>query len=146
MHTGWDQPIKARQKKSDDPYGLLPSVSSNGYTKETGGHAFALVGYTRDGFIIQNSWGANWGFNGFAILSYQDWVANGMDAWVVVRGAPINKSSSPASVVHQALQDEQSQKDDTIGQSVDRMRDSYPYKNQAVKPWSEEKALSLIHI
>lgn len=140
VHAGWDNPAVARKKKSDDPFSLLPSVSSTGHTEETGGHAFALVGYTRDGFIVQNSWGANWGFNGFAIVSYQDWVANGMDAWVVVRGAPINKSSSPASVVHQALQDEQAQKDDPVGQSVDRMRDSYPYKNQAVTPWSEEKA------
>ena len=28
----------------------------------TGGHAFALVGYTPEGFIVQNSWGKNWGY------------------------------------------------------------------------------------
>ncbi len=54
-----------------------------------GGHAFALVGYQRRGFIVQNSWGEGWGYRGFAILGYEDWLANGMDAWVAVTGAPI---------------------------------------------------------
>ena len=26
-----------------------------------GGHAFAIVGYDQDGFIVLNSWGRNWG-------------------------------------------------------------------------------------
>lgn len=35
-----------------------------------GGHAVALVGYTRDRFIIRNSWGAiNWGDKGFGYAS-----------------------------------------------------------------------------
>ena len=46
-----------------------------------GAHAFALVGYNSDGFIIQNSWGSHWGYQGFAVLSYADWVENGNDAW-----------------------------------------------------------------
>ena len=48
---------------------------------QPGGHAFAIVGYTPRGFIVQNSWGEDWGFHGFAILPYEDWVQNGMDAW-----------------------------------------------------------------
>lgn len=58
----------------------------------TGGHAFAMVGYTRDGFIIQNSWGGDWGRNGFALLTYADWIENGNDAWVAALGAPISIS------------------------------------------------------
>ncbi len=27
-----------------------------------GGHAFALVGYNEHGFVVQNSWGKDWGF------------------------------------------------------------------------------------
>lgn len=50
------------------------------------GHAFAIVGYTRDGFIIQNSWGQGWGRGGFAVLRYQDWLKNAMDCWVVQLG------------------------------------------------------------
>ncbi len=31
-----------------------------------GGHAVALVGYTKDYFIVRNSWGTGWGDRGFA--------------------------------------------------------------------------------
>jgi len=34
-----------------------------------GGHAVAIVGYTQDGFIVRNSWGAAWGDGGFAYAS-----------------------------------------------------------------------------
>ena len=47
-----------------------------------GGHAFILIGYDETGFWIQNSWGPTWGLSGFAHLSYTDWSANAMDAWV----------------------------------------------------------------
>ena len=45
--------------------------------KPNGGHAFALVGYDDEGFIVQNSWGPDWGFHGFARLTYADWLKNG---------------------------------------------------------------------
>jgi hypothetical protein len=34
-----------------------------------GGHAVCLVGYTKDHFIVRNSWGPAWGDNGFAYAS-----------------------------------------------------------------------------
>jgi len=34
-----------------------------------GGHAIALVGYTRDCFIVRNSWGTGWGDKGFGYAS-----------------------------------------------------------------------------
>lgn len=34
-----------------------------------GGHAVCLVGYTRDHFIVRNSWGVAWGDGGFAYAS-----------------------------------------------------------------------------
>ncbi len=52
------------------------------YKKSNGGHAFIIVGYNNNGFWIQNSWGKNWGDNGIALWSYEDWVKNVMDAWV----------------------------------------------------------------
>jgi len=48
-----------------------------------GGHAFAIVGYNSEGFWIQNSWGPDWGKNGLALWSYEDWLENIQDAWVV---------------------------------------------------------------
>ena len=34
-----------------------------------GGHAVALIGYTPDRFIVRNSWGPNWGDQGFGYAS-----------------------------------------------------------------------------
>ena len=34
-----------------------------------GGHAVAIVGYTRNHFIVRNSWGTGWGHKGFAYAS-----------------------------------------------------------------------------
>ena len=67
VHKGWDDPkdgVIKHHKKTD------------------GGHAFIVVGYNDKGFWIQNSWGKNWGDNGIALWSYEDWVKNVMDAWV----------------------------------------------------------------
>ncbi len=36
-----------------------------------GGHAVALVGYTKDRFIVRNSWGTEWGDKGFAYASLE---------------------------------------------------------------------------
>ncbi len=66
----------------------IPMIDFDGRPSQSEGHAFALVGYTGQGFIVQNSWGPGWGLGGFAVLSYADWLANGMDAWVVAMGVP----------------------------------------------------------
>jgi hypothetical protein len=34
-----------------------------------GGHAVCIVGYTKDAFIVRNSWGSDWGDEGFAYAS-----------------------------------------------------------------------------
>jgi len=36
-----------------------------------GGHAVALVGYTKDRFIVRNSWGTKWGYEGFGFASHE---------------------------------------------------------------------------
>ncbi len=54
------------------------------------GHAFAIVGYNREGFWIHSSWGGEWARGGYALLSYDDWLLHGMDVWVVRLGVPIN--------------------------------------------------------
>ena len=77
VHDGWDH------VGSD---GLIPWTPE---TPNAGGHAFAIVAYDRQGFWIQNSWGADWGHDGFAHVSYDDWLANGSDVWVARLGAPV---------------------------------------------------------
>ena len=59
----------------------------------TGGHAFAIVGYDRNGFWIQNSWSDRWGRDGFGHVNYDDWLAHGSDVWVARLGAPIEFTS-----------------------------------------------------
>lgn len=72
VHSGWDfAKSKIKFRKTTD-----------------GGHAFALVGYTEEGFIVQNSWGPTWGQGGLSIWSYEDWAQNLMDAWVVRLALP----------------------------------------------------------
>jgi hypothetical protein len=39
-----------------------------------GGHAICLVGYTKDYFIVRNSWGKEWGDKGFA-YAYNEYAA-----------------------------------------------------------------------
>lgn len=43
----------------------------NGYGFE-GGHAIAIIGYDKDGFIIRNSWGSTYGYDGYSHLDYED--------------------------------------------------------------------------
>lgn len=86
-HDGWDAP---------DAKGRIvfkPADGSGG-----GGHAFAIVGYTAEGFLVQNSWGASWGGwvdergtrrGGIALWSYADFDQNVWDLWVVRKALPV---------------------------------------------------------
>ncbi|HET9328391.1 MAG TPA: C1 family peptidase [Candidatus Eisenbacteria bacterium] len=75
-HQGWDH------------------VSEDGKIRyhdgDLGGHAFSIVAYDQKGFWIQNSWGDDWGLEGFGHLGYDDWLKNGNDVWVARLGAPID--------------------------------------------------------
>lgn len=54
----------------------------------TGRHCYALVGYDRDGFWLQNSIGAGWGARGYGHLSERDWEESGEDAWTAHLAPP----------------------------------------------------------
>lgn len=82
VHKGW-------QNVKDD--GVIQYSE-----KSLGGHAFAIIGYDETGFWIQNSWGNGWGREGFAHLTYSDWLENGSDVWVGRLGVPITIDSSSA--------------------------------------------------
>jgi len=89
VHQGWSEP-------GED--GLIEYSDT-----QLGAHAFAIVGYDRRGFWIQNSWGDEWGYQGFACISYDDWLQNATDVWVARLGAPIElKKSSSSAVAHSA--------------------------------------------
>lgn len=79
VHEGW-QDVKTGDERIVFREGVI------------GGHAFAIVGYDKAGFWIQNSWGADWGSGGLAHLTYGDWLANGTDVWVAALGVPLDFS------------------------------------------------------
>src|SRR5262249_39849251 len=79
VHDGWD--AKSLLKSNVKSYPVIP------FSQRAGGlHAFAIVGYTPDAFIIQNSWGPTWGNKGLALLHYDDWMEHRQDAWVARPG------------------------------------------------------------
>ena len=86
-HAGWDTLLgdRASQPPTNGEE-LQAHAIPEGKGSPDQGHAFAIVGYTSHGFVIQNSWGKQWGRGGFAVLSYNDWLANAMDCWVVQLG------------------------------------------------------------
>ncbi|MCX7176711.1 MAG: peptidoglycan-binding protein [Proteobacteria bacterium] len=85
-HKGWDAVTTSTTPPAshDD----LPVIPYDGKPSRKGGHSFALVGFNRSGFVMQNSWGNNWGAGGFAVISYADWLAHAMDAWIAAMGVP----------------------------------------------------------
>lgn len=85
VHSGWDDVTRNGIIRFDEKSKLL------------GGHAFAIVAYDEKGFWIQNSWGRDWGNDGFAHLSYSDWLKNGSDVWVARLGVPVELAAREAA-------------------------------------------------
>lgn len=93
VHSGWDDPKKTALDIKTYNLGKgktvkLPVIRRQGRAED--GHAVAIVGYTPDGFVIQNSWGEDWGIGGYALLPYEDWLMHASDCWVAQLGVPVN--------------------------------------------------------
>lgn len=84
-HSRWDLLLGDAPSPPPTTIDEIPIIEACTGARDQG-HAFAIVGYTRDGFVIQNSWGPEWGRGGFAVLRYADWLENAMDCWVVQLG------------------------------------------------------------
>jgi hypothetical protein len=92
VHAGWGEPGPGTVEISgDEEAGIedftLPVIERRG--RADGGHAVALVGYTAHGFVVQNSWGPEWGSGGFALLPYEDFMIHATDVWVAQLGVPV---------------------------------------------------------
>lgn len=88
VHPGWQKPGKN---------GVIPF-----HDEPLGGHAFALVAYDERGFWLQNSWGEKWGRDGFALVTYDDWLRHGTDVWVARLGAPVTLTRKESAAVVQS--------------------------------------------
>jgi hypothetical protein len=84
-HDGWDTLLTDKRSAAPASVGAIPVIPA-GRGSHDQGHAFAIVGYTNLGLIVQNSWGPEWGRGGFGVLQYSDWLRNAMDCWVVQLG------------------------------------------------------------
>ncbi len=85
VHDGWGIEVR---KQGITGHDSLPAVRPIRRQESLGGHAYALVGFNRVGFVIQNSWGEKWGNCGFGVLPYEEWVKYGADAWTSALGVP----------------------------------------------------------
>ena len=137
VHKGWFQASleSAKGLQLIDP--IHPKTGQP--EEDAGGHAFALVGYRADGFIVQNSWGPGWGFQGFAILTYNDWAERGTDAWVAVMGAPMMVGQRSAHRSSRSLTDV-SEGRASWWRSQPALGSDFPYQNSAVEPWDARRA------
>ncbi|WP_051261662.1 C1 family peptidase [Desulfovibrio inopinatus] len=81
IHEGWRKEVVEENNGH-----ILPAVGQNS------GHAFVIVGYTAEGFLVLNSWGKEWGgfegMPGMALWRYQDWADSIYDAWVLRLAVP----------------------------------------------------------
>ncbi|MCF7989019.1 MAG: C1 family peptidase [Thiohalocapsa sp.] len=92
VHDGWRP-----GRRLDGERGL---INWDGSQAVTGGHAFAVVGYDAEGFLVRNSWGRNWStwtnaggdaVPGVAHWSYDDWERHVLDAWVIRLAVPTKR-------------------------------------------------------
>lgn len=76
VHDGWLAP-----QGGTIPFN--PADSAGAHQRIRPMHAFVIIGFVEEGFLIQNSWGRGWGAEGTAVWRYDDWAANIFDAWVM---------------------------------------------------------------
>lgn len=108
-HSGWEDLLNDEaMPRPADPADLPLIKRKKG--RPDGGHAFAIVGYTRDGFVVHNSWGEAWGMGGLAVLRYSDWLENAMDCWVAQLGV--------VTAEHEAIAEATSLRTDAGGKGV----------------------------
>lgn len=78
IHDGWQKAVGANAR-----------IDVGEPASFSGVQPVVVIGYTEDGFLVQNSWGSAWGgveidgvgYAGCAIWSYRDFAANAVEAW-----------------------------------------------------------------
>ena len=80
--------ISTRNMELEDGILQIPESYAN-----LGGHMILIIGWNETGFIIQNSWGEEWGDKGLGILPYEYRIN---EAWgVVLNESPVNPVKKP---------------------------------------------------
>ena len=84
VHEGWHAPPASGRIH----WGRQPLI---------GWHAFAIVGYDRGGFWLQNSWGEGWGHGGYGWMSYDEWLERGTDVWAARLAVPVELANAESA-------------------------------------------------
>lgn len=84
--------------------GIYKSVSN----VRSGGHAVSLVGFNDEGryWIVRNSWGPDWGENGFVRISYDDKSGIGESTWAFQTNPEDNYISIQSPADHEYISGE----------------------------------------
>ncbi len=84
--------------------GIYKSVSN----ERVGGHAVSLVGFNDQGryWIVRNSWGSDWGENGFVRVSYDDKSGIGDSTWAFQTNPEDNYISIQSPADHEYVSGE----------------------------------------
>jgi hypothetical protein len=96
IHAGWDTDAVSGNQGRINIAGAAGGL--------VGIHAFVIVGYDQEGFLVLNSWGPVWGgfrprsvtygrgWPGIGHWSYQDWAERVIDGWVLRLGVPTSNA------------------------------------------------------
>ena len=63
-----------------------------------GGHAIAVIGYNKEGFILRNSWGLSWGDKGHTVFPFDDWDI-AWEAWFIIDDATAIKFRRSGKII-----------------------------------------------
>lgn len=136
VHDGWGIAVR---NKSITGHASLPVVKPMRKADSLGGHAFALVGFNRIGFVVQNSWGLVWGNCGFGVMPYEEWVKYGTDAWIAALGVP-SDASKTSNVPVRTKEKTVIARAGAITFTSSAATEPPPKVHKEVAPWSAEEA------
>ena len=145
-HDGWDSLLRKRRAAMPTSHASLPIIPRMTDPKSKGGHAFALVGYNKHGFVVQNSWGELWGARGFARaalrgLDQQRHRCVGLCARRPRRGVQSRLGLSRFRVpAGRALDTRARTPQNPNNPADDPWPIDHPYQTPAYQPWSTAKA------
>jgi C1A family cysteine protease len=64
----------------------------------SGGHSTTVIGYTKQGFILKNSWGEDWNDKGCVIFPFEDWDIH-WECWTPISNTNIKPETKSCTIL-----------------------------------------------